>query len=193
MTKEDKQLLADLLHRMVGESEEPSPDEPQGRPAGFIPEVCLKPFYKATRTPFVELIIYRKHQGRFEYFYQSRRDRSWDGFCAFGGMVRSNFPATPVEIAQKLIDREFKDYELIVETVQIVSAVNWQQHPWCNPYAIVELVEISGEIPQSKGVWLSADNIPKEMVQYHGDYIRQCEYFLHHGALVFTREHPFGI
>lgn len=174
---------------MVTESEPPNEDEPQGRPAGFVPEVCLKSFYKATRTPFLELVIYREVEGGWEYLYQNRKDQWWEGFCAFGGMVRPGFPAGPTEVAQELIDREFKGMGIKVAELKIVSFLNWQEHPWCNPFAVVCLIKTSGEIPEcGDHQWLSIRNLPENMVMNHGKYLQQCEAFLTHGPLTFTPE-----
>ena len=187
MQPNERLELKRLLGLMMTTSE---PD----RPAGFIPEECLIEFYKATRTPFVELVIYRKVEGGWEYLYQNRNDQWWDGFCAFGGMVRSNFPAGPVEVAQKLIDREFKEMNIKVRELQVVSFLNWPEHPWCNPFAVVCLIEVDGEIPEGGDRhWLSVHNLPEKMVMNHGEYLRQCENFLAHGALTFTPEQPDGI
>lgn len=180
---------------MASESEPASEDEPLGRPAGFVPEICLKEFYKTTRTPFLELIICRKTKKRFEYLYQDRQDQWWDGFCAFGGMVRANSPAGPVEVAQKLIDREFKGMNIKVETLEIVSFLNWPEHPWCNPFAVVGLITVSGEIPDGGDrQWLSVNNLPENMVINHGKYLAQCEYLLRSNLpLMFTPYQPYGI
>jgi hypothetical protein len=194
VTPVQKQQLKGLLEQMVAESEGPSPDEPQGRPAGFIPEVCLKAFYKATRTPFVELVIYRKVDDAYEYLYQDRHDQWWKGFCAYGGMVRAISPARPVELAQKLIDREFKGLGIEVQTLQFVSGLNWPEHPWANPYAVVCLIQVDRDIPEGGGRrWLRADNLPENMVMNHGEYVAQCESFLRYGPLLFTQDNPSGI
>lgn len=181
---------------MATESEGTSEDEPNGRPAGFVPEVALKAFYKVTRTPFLELVIYRQNEDGFEYLYQDRHDEWWDGFSAFGGMVWADFPATPVDIAQKMIDREFKGMGITVRTLRIVSLLNWQEHPWCNPFAVVCLIQVNGEIPESKDrCWLCANTLPEKMVPNHEEYLAQCEWFLttRGRSLVFTPSEPYGI
>lgn len=195
MTPEEKDQLRVLLFRVATESELPSKDEPQGRPAGFIPETCLQEFYKVTCTPFVELIIYREaERSGFEYLYQERHDKWWDGFCAFGGMVRSNFPAKPIEVAQKLVDREFKGMGITVATLQVVSFLKWPAHPWCNPFATVALIRVNGEIPEGGDRhWLSTNNLPEQMVVNHELYLRQCDKFLSDGALTFRPEDPDGL
>ncbi len=165
------------------------------RPAGYIPEECLVEFYKATTTPFLELIIYRERDGQFEYLYQDRQDKWWDGFCAFGGMVRKNQPSSPVEIAQALINQEFKRFGLRVESLRVVSFLRWLEHPWCNPFAVVCLIKVAGETPDvTEHRWLSVDSLPKNMVANHGLYLLQCEYFLRTGRpLLFTPESPNGL
>ncbi len=195
MKKEEKQQLKELLVKMATESEPVSDDEPQGRPAGFIPEICLKEFYKATRTPFIELVIYRGGENGWEYLYQDRNDEWWNGFCAFGGMVRPNHPTGPLEIAQKLLDREFKGMDIRVATLEIISFLNWPEHSWCNPFAVVCLIKVEGEIPEGDDRhWLSVHNLPERMIMNHDKYLEQCEYFLNHGGtLVFTAEEPDGI
>ncbi len=193
MTSKEKEDLAILLEKMRTESEPPSEDEPRGRPAGFVPEVCLIPFYKSTCTPFIELIIYRELNGEFQYLYQDRHDQWWDGFCAFGGMIRAGFPKTPTAIAQKLIDREFKGLEIKVKTLQVVSFLNWPIHKWCNPCAIVCLIQVNQEISEGNDRhWLSV-NSENKFIDNHQDYLVQCEYFLRHGALTFTPEYPMGV
>ena len=197
MTPEKKRELATLLEEMRTESEEPSEDEPKGRPAGFIPEVCLKQFHKATCTPFIELVIFREIKtGVLQYLYQDRHDQWWNGFCAFGGMIRAGFPKTPTAIAQKILDREFKGLGIKLRTLQIVSFLNWPVHPWCNPLAIVSLVRVSGEIPtkDTDRQWFSVNGLPrKKTIANHADYLIQCEYFLRNGALTFTPEYPYGV
>lgn len=183
MTSEQILQLKELLTLMATTSEE-------NRPAGFIPDKCLLEFYKATVTPFVELVIYRERGGRFEYLYQNRLDQWWNGFSAFGGMVRNNQPASPLEVAQGLIDREFKGEGLAVEALQVVSFLRWPKHPWCNPLAILCLIRIIGNIPDREGrAWFSVDSLPREeeMVMNHGLYLLQCEHFLRTGKpLLFT-------
>ncbi len=195
MTPEEKQLLNKLLLKTATESEPKSGDEPEGRPAGFIPLACLKSFYKLTRTPFIELIMYREvGPGEIEYLYQDRHDQWWDGFCAFGGMVRANSPATPIEVAEKLINREFTDSNLRVTTLQVVSFLNWPEHPWCNPLAVVCLITVTGDMPENHDRrWISLKNMPEAMVMNHGKYLHQCEYFLKKGELTFTPSEPYGI
>jgi hypothetical protein len=195
LTSEEKRTLKALLTKMMTEQEPPSDDEPQGRPAGYVPESCLLEFYKATRTPFLEIIIYRENDGGYEYLYQDRHDEHWNGFCAFGGMVRAAFPASPVAIAQKLIDREFKGMDITVAELQVVSFLNWPEHPWCNPFAVVCLVSVNREIPAGGDRrWLSARELPENMVMNHGMYLRQCEHFLlGRSPLKFTPHHPNGI
>lgn len=195
MTPEDKLQMNIYLEKMNTESEPPSKDEPQGRPEGFVPEVCLKPFYKSTTTPFGELIIYREaEKGGWEYLYQERHDQFWDGHGAHGGMVHKGFPAGPVEIAQKLLDREFKGMGIQVRELQIVSCLLWPEHKWCNPFAVVWLIKVDGNVPEGGDRhWLSVKNLPKDMIINHGLYLRQCDYFLRHGSLVFTPKYPDGI
>src|SRR5580692_1100833 len=120
LTLQEKYQLRDLLIRVAHESEGESLEEPQGRPAGYIPRICLEAYHESVRAPFVEGIIYRPRAdgGGFEYLYQDRHDQWWDGFCAFGGMVRVNFPAGPVATAQKMIDGEFRGLGLRVKTLQ---------------------------------------------------------------------------
>ena len=185
LTPDREELLKELLAEVATE----------GGPAGFIPDSCLIPFYKLTRTPFIELIIYRVlPDGEIEYLYQDRHDKWWEGFCAFGGMVRANFPATPLEVAQKLIDREFKGANLRVTTLRIVSYLNWPEHPWCNPFALVNLITVNGDIPESADRhWLSLKSLPGNMIVNHAGYLEQCEYFLTTGELVFTPDQPNGI
>ncbi|MBU6500311.1 MAG: hypothetical protein KGJ89_00575 [Patescibacteria group bacterium] len=177
------------LHLMATTSE-------KNRPAGYIPEECLLEYFQRPNitTPFIELVIYRRQAGRFEYLYQNRNDKWWKGFCAYGSMVRKSHPASPVEIAQKAMDREFKGLGLVVKSLQIVSSLHWRKHPWCNPFATVYLVRVLGDVPEtSDRKWISADNMPKNMVMNHGLYILQCEYFLSSGPLIFTPEEPDGL
>jgi hypothetical protein len=111
-------------------------------------------------------------------------------------MVRANFPATPVQVAQKLLDREFKGLGITVRTLQVVSFLNWPVHPWGNPFAVPCLIQVDGEIPEGAGrEWISLKKLPdsERMVINHEQYLYQCEYFLRHGALVFTPEQPYGI
>jgi hypothetical protein len=180
--------LAALLKKVATESEE-------GRPAGYIPAGCLKEFYKlAPNTGFLELVIWRKRDGKFEYFFQDRHDEHWDGFCAFGGMVRPNMPSDPVGIAQMILDREFRDLGILVESVRIVSVFRWPEHPWCNPFAIPALVRVSGNLSEIKGRWLSADDLPENIVPHHDTYLRQCENLLRTSTpLIFTPAHPNGL
>ena len=195
MTPEETKILGVLLDKMRTENESPSKDEPQGRPAGFVPEGCLNNFYKSTCTPFIELVIYRKVGLEFQYLYQNRDDKWWKGFCAFGGMVRAGFPRTPVGIAQKLLDREFKGLGITLKNLQIVSFLNWPEHPWCNPFATVCLIQVYEEIPEGEDRhWFSVNGLPrKKTIINHADYLVQCEYFLRHGALTFTKEYPRGV
>jgi hypothetical protein len=183
-------LLKFFLKRMATTGE-------KDRPAGFIPEECLQEYFHQPNitTPFLELILYRKRNDRFEYLYQKRRDRWWNGFCAFGGMIRSNQTSSPVEIAQQLIDREFRGVGLKVASLQVVSFLRWPKHPWCNPLAVTCLIQVAGEIPSAEErVWLSVDSLPENLVVNHDTYLRQCEYFLRTGrALVFTPTKPDGL
>ena len=167
----------------------------ENRPAGFIPKECLLEFYKATTTPFLELVIYRERDGRFEYLYQDRHDEWWNGFCAFGEMVRNDQPSGPAEIAQVLVNREFQGLRLTVASLRIISFVRYQKHPWCNPFAVVCLIEVRGEIPPAEGrAWLSPDSLPENIIMHHSLYLEQCEYFLRTGQpLAFTPETPNGI
>ena len=194
----EKKLLKKLLGKVATESEGKSENEPNGRPAGFIPETALNAFYKLTRTPFLEIVIYRKcSDGRFEYLCQDRHDQWWNGFSVFGGMVQANFSATPIGVAQRIIDREFKNMGITVRTLRIVSFFNWpEHHPWCNPFAVVCLLQVNGEISEGGNRhWLRADALPGNMVINQREYLEQCEWFLETGgkALTFTPSNPYGI
>ena len=193
MTPEEVRQLEVLLRKVKREE------------GGWIPEECLKAFYGIGCTPFYEFVYYREAWWGGgtkvpEYLLAYRDDQWWPGYHhVMGSMIKPGHPADPWSICEELTKKEFREHSgqngVRINSLRIVSTLHWKAHPWCHPLAVVFLVEIEGEIPETDTFrFYPVHRLPKPMVPNHENYLLQCKEMLTTGKpLVFTKASPLGI
>ena len=158
MTPERAKLLSELIEEMTVKDK------------GFIPREAWTAVQQAFNLPYIELAVAKRVGTEWCMLLDYRSDEYWRGWHIPGGLWRA--PWSIQEACAHLAKSELIDANIVAR--KEIMTYKWPDHPYGNVISHVVICSTLDSIPEIKGKREFFSEVPDDIVNHHGDFMKAC-------------------